>query len=490
MRKILVVFLCLSFVLFSCSSNKKAAEATPNAPISTEQAPKTEKQIAKEKAEATKSRQKQKEKELQQRRKAQQKEQERLTKEAEAKKKAAEKEAKKTKKEQDDLIKNAEKTEKERIKEERRKEKEALINADKAEKEAIIQQENAEREAIKEAERLEKERIKAEKEAAKAEKEALKAEENALKQIEKSSVDSEATPVAEKKELSTMEQILAMMDENPRDKNKDAKKEKTNKSTSTSSTDKAIESSTISRGEEEQVVSISEKEKKQMMKDASKGEDSKIKKVYRKVVPERFERETTYPKLYKENPKSILVLYPWNRSQYDKADEMLFVAASKELTYKGYYVLPVLPMLDEYRKDTTKLSSHYTKLTDLRQYKEKYGVDAVLFVTIYRFEKPWWTTNITAVAHYNLISTSTLDTLFSRQADFNYDSQMPPRDNTKDKLVEDEKEAQYLGIMEQMQRYVFLDMPVGPHHKKYASDQKKKSSQRREQKYKVTVKPS
>lgn len=483
MRKILVAFLCISFVLFSCSSNKKVAESTSNAPIVTEQNPKTEKQIAKQKAAETKSKQKQREKELQERRKAQQKEQERLTKESEAKKKAAEKEARKAKKEQDDLIKNAEKAEKERIKEERRKEKEALINADKAEKDAIIQQENAEREAIKEAERLEKERIKAEKAA-------LKSEENAIKQAEKSSSNSETTPVVEKKELSTMEQILAMMEENPRDKSKDVKKEQTTKSTLESSSNKSLETAAVPTEEGEQIVSISEKEKKKMMKEASKGEDSKIKKIYRKVVPERFERESTYPKLYKENPKSILVLYPWNRSQYDKADEMLFVAASKELTYKGYYVLPVLPMLDEYRQDTTKLSSHYTKLSDLRQYKEKYGVDAVLFVTIYRFEKPWWTTNITAVAHYNLISTSTLDTLFSRQADFNYDSQMPPRDNTKDKLVEDEKEAQYLGIMEQMQRYVFLDMPVGPHHKKYASDQKKKSSQRQEQKYKVTVKPS
>lgn len=487
MRKILVAFLCISFVLFSCSSNKKVAESTSDASIATEQNPKTEKQIAKQKAAETKSKQKQREKELQERRKAQQKEQERLTKESEAKKKAAEKEARKAKKEQDDLIKNAEKAEKERIKEERRKEKEALINADKAEKDAIIQQENAEREAIKEAERLEKERIKAEKEAEKA---ALKSEENAIKQAEKSSSNSETTPVVEKKELSTMEQILAMMEENPRDKSKDVKKEQTTKSTLESSSNKSLETTAVPTEEGEQIVSISEKEKKKMMKEASKGEDSKIKKIYRKVVPERFERESTYPKLYKENPKSILVLYPWNRSQYDKADEMLFVAASKELTYKGYYVLPVLPMLDEYRQDTTKLSSHYTKLSDLRQYKEKYGVDAVLFVTIYRFEKPWWTTNITAVAHYNLISTSTLDTLFSRQADFNYDSQMPPRNNTKDKLVEDEKEAQYLGIMEQMQRYVFLDMPVGPHHKKYASDQKKKSSQRQEQKYKVTVKPS
>lgn len=245
--------------------------------------------------------------------------------------------------------------------------------------------------------------------------------------------------------------------------------------------------------QEVDVSKMSEKEQKRYKKQLEKqlkqdDELNFIEKTWYKVFPKKVERDITYPAMYVEKPKTILVVYPWNRSKEKNADEMFYTAICEELTLKGYYVLPVLPMLDEFKADTL-FSSQYCNKEDNKKYQSKYGVDAVLYVTVYTIKKEWWTTNVNMNAQYDLISTKTNETLFSRHADFNYDSQMPTRKTNKKSLIEDEKENHYLGICQQMQRYVFVDMPIGPYHKDYLLDQKR-FSHKKDMKYKVNVKPS
>jgi hypothetical protein len=243
------------------------------------------------------------------------------------------------------------------------------------------------------------------------------------------------------------------------------------------------------------VTKLSEKEqaayKKELERQLEEGEDAEpnwVERTWRKVFPKKVERDITYPEMYVEKPKTILVVYPWNRSKEKYADEMFYSAICEELQLKGYYVLPALPLLDEFKADTL-FSSQYCKKEDSKKYLSKYGVDAVLYVTIYTIKKEWWTTNVNMNAQYDLISTKTNETLFSRHADFNYDSQMPTKKKNKKSLIEDEKENHYLGICQQMQRYAFLDLPIGPYHKDYLLDQKR-FSHKKDMRYKVNVKPS
>lgn len=211
-------------------------------------------------------------------------------------------------------------------------------------------------------------------------------------------------------------------------------------------------------------------------------------RTWHKVFPKKVERELSYPEMYKEKPKTIFVMYPWNRSKEKFADEMFYAAICKELTMKGYYVMSALPVLDECKADTT-FNSQYRKQEDAKEFLKSYGADAVLYVTIFTVKKEWWTTNVNMNAKYDLVSTKTGAVLFSRHADFNYDSQMPTKSKSVAGFVEDEKENHYLGISEQMQRYAFSDLPIGPYHKDYLLDQKK-FSHKKDMRYKVNVKPS
>lgn len=361
------------------------------------------------------------------------KEQKRLAKESEKRKKEKEKADKAKQKEQDALIKNAQKAERKKIEDER-----------------------------------------------KAEKALLKYREDSIQNIEK-----QKTKQSKNSEDNIFKKAFNFIFKGGGNSTTDNDKQ------NSQDVLKTIVYGEDSTQSDSTITMLSDKEKKQILENSKKQDKEKgniIKRTFRKVFPKKVERDIAYSNIYKEKPKTILIMYPWNRSKEDKASDMLYIATFQELSMKGYYVIPLVPTLDMYRKDTT-LNSHYITPTQIKEYKNEYGVDAVLFVTIYRFEKPWWTTNVNAVADYTLISTTTNDTLFERKADFNYDTPIPASNSKNKDLINDTKEVQYLGIMEQMQKYVFIDMPIGPRHIDYNTDQKK-FSHKREMKYKIDVKPS
>lgn len=240
---------------------------------------------------------------------------------------------------------------------------------------------------------------------------------------------------------------------------------------------------------------IDKKDQKKYLKELAKeheetGEEREnfIKRTWHKVFPKKVEREISYHQMYQEKPKTIMVMYPWNRSKEKFADDMFYVSVCKELVNKGYYVLPALATLDDYKSDTM-FNSRYCEQSDSRKYLKSHGVDAVLYITVYSVKKEWWSTNINMNAQYDLISTKTGEVLFSRHSDFNYDSQLPAKSKSDIGLLNDDKENNYLGISGQMQIYTFSDLPIGPYHSDYLMDQKK-FSHKKEMKYKVKIKPS
>ncbi len=479
--KKLVLILSVLIMFSSCGIFKKPAKENDNADKS---AVKTEKTISE------KEKKKQKDKEFEKRRKEKAKEQKIANKEFEKKKKQEEKEKKRKEKEQDRLIKNSAKSERQRIKEERRKEKESLLSSQKLaeqeakekakiEKELEKQEENRIKEEQRQEELLAKQEKKTAEDSIRDEQEQKK--EELRKKIEQIETEKKKKEEEERKyfeSLSTMDQIVYRMQHPEQAEEKEDKEEITENK-------KEFD---INNYTDEDVIALSDKEKKRILASKDKKEGNFITRAYKKAFPKKVPRSEAYPKIYIEQPKSLLVLYPWNRSEYRQASEMAYTSCVKELSQKGYYLPSALVFMDEIKKDTL-LSTQFVNIDKIKECKTLYNVDAVMLLTIYRVEKPWWSTNINVVAHYDLISTSTGDTLFTRHADFNYDSPMPLKTKNNDKLITEPEVSLYLGLFEQMQKYVLLDMPVGPYHENYGKD-KNKRSQPKENKYKVNIKPS
>lgn len=245
------------------------------------------------------------------------------------------------------------------------------------------------------------------------------------------------------------------------------------------------------------ITLLSKKEIKKIKKDREREDKiargdtlSFVKKKYLEFFPKREDRIVSYPRIYSEKPKTILLIYPWNRSKNQYASEMYLINIAKELSQRGYYVIPTMLTIDKHKQDTM-FSAEYIKGSETGRFKEEFGADAVMFVTIYSLNKPWWSTNINSVAEYTLFSTTTTDTLFYRRADFNYDSPIPSYKPAKtDNSYEmDQRTIPLFGTCFQMQRSVFMDFPYGPYHKNYLKDQEKFSYQR-EMRYKIDARPS
>lgn len=243
------------------------------------------------------------------------------------------------------------------------------------------------------------------------------------------------------------------------------------------------------------ITKVSKKELKKIKKAQNKAEKlargdtlNIAEKFWYALFPITIERVKSFPKMYSEQPKSILVLYPWNRSKREDASEMFITNITKELSLKGYYVVSAINTFNIHKKDTT-FSHEYIKHNQAGELRKKYGVDAVLYVTIYSMNKYWWSSSVTSGADYYLVSTKTGDTLFNRKTEFIYDTPVPAyKPNKKSDIfnMDKDREVPFFGLSYQMNRYVFIDIPFGPYHKKYMKDQKK-FSHPKEMNYKINM---
>ncbi|MDR0971057.1 MAG: DUF799 family lipoprotein [Bacteroidales bacterium] len=245
------------------------------------------------------------------------------------------------------------------------------------------------------------------------------------------------------------------------------------------------------------VVQLSKKEIKKLKKEREKQEKIAsgdtipfLKKKWKEFFPKREKRKISFPSIYSEKPKTILLLYPFNRSKKEEASQMYIINIQKELSQRGYYIIPASLTIEENRNDTL-FSSKYVKPYEIKKYKDIYGADAVMFLTIYSLDKPWWSTKISSTAEYCLISTKTIDTLFYRKAEFNYDSPIPPYKAKKadDEYKIDKSNIPFFGACYKMQESVFMDFPYGPYNKKYLKDTNDFSYQKY-MTYKIDARPS
>ena len=138
------------------------------------------------------------------------------------------------------------------------------------------------------------------------------------------------------------------------------------------------------------------------------------------AAPSGTKREA-FPEMYGEQkPISILVLPTINESTATDAGDLLFpddlldVTASRMFSDRGYYVIPVPLVAELMRRDGIGVGAQLKRLPT-RIFKEKYGADSVLFVTV----EDWDETNLVVAGHvsvaveYVLVSTTTNDLIWS-----------------------------------------------------------------------------
>lgn len=126
-----------------------------------------------------------------------------------------------------------------------------------------------------------------------------------------------------------------------------------------------------------------------------------------------------YPHMYEEQPVSILVMPPINRSTKVEAKELFYSSLIVPLSLRGYYVMPPLLTMEILKEESAYDAEMFIE-SSMKQVGELFGVDAVLFTTIHEWNKTALLSQVRVIVEYTLKSTKTDEVLFNRKGDILY----------------------------------------------------------------------
>lgn len=101
---------------------------------------------------------------------------------------------------------------------------------------------------------------------------------------------------------------------------------------------------------------------------------------------------TDYKAFNAHYPHSILILPPVNHTDNKKADASLLSVMTQPLADGGYYVIPVGPMMESFKKSGQTDAANIQNLP-MSQLRSQFHADAALYVTINRYETDYQLVN-------------------------------------------------------------------------------------------------
>lgn len=126
-------------------------------------------------------------------------------------------------------------------------------------------------------------------------------------------------------------------------------------------------------------------------------------------------KQESFPSMYGEKkPLTILVVPAINESTAADAGDLLNVTVTQPFTNHGYYVLP-MPIVANIFKNEGILEGTQLKGLPTEIFKNNFGADAVLFMTIESWDKNYavLAANVTVGIEYVMLSTTTNEVLWS-----------------------------------------------------------------------------
>ena len=195
----------------------------------------------------------------------------------------------------------------------------------------------------------------------------------------------------------------------------------------------------------------------------------------------RLSKQEFAPKMYEQHPVSILILPPQNKSTAADAKEYYSTTIAEPLTNSGYYVYPV-----EIVNDILKQEGLFDTETMLnvppQKFKEFFGADAVMYVTILKWDTQYLITSgsVSVKIACELKSTTTGDVLwfYDDLVSVNTSGDSGGASGWAGLLVQAISTAintattQYVTVARKANAQILLAIPYGKYHPKYNTDAK------------------
>ncbi|MCF1459518.1 MAG: DUF799 domain-containing protein [Shewanella sp.] len=190
-------------------------------------------------------------------------------------------------------------------------------------------------------------------------------------------------------------------------------------------------------------------------------------------------KEAAFPAMYDVNkPLSVVIAPVINNTTAAEASDYLNATVAQPLADKGYYVLPV-PVIADIFKQSGVIDGAQLKSAPMQVFKEKFGADAVMFITLTQWETNYIVVggNVVVGMEYALVSTATSEVIWSNTSVVQVDT----GSNSGNLLVDIIATAittaatDYVPIARQVHNTATMTVPVGKYHPRHGKDGKDKN---------------
>jgi hypothetical protein len=196
-------------------------------------------------------------------------------------------------------------------------------------------------------------------------------------------------------------------------------------------------------------------------------------------------KSEAYKKLYKEEPKTVLIMPPINKTTNVEAKEYFHSTLSVPLSNMGYYVIPPFLSMEILKKESAYNSELFLD-APLSNFGDIFGANAVLFTIIHKWNKNVLFAKVTVEIEYILKSTKTNEILYTRRGVIEYSTSSNTGGNSSlmglaaAAATSAIKTAatDYTMLARKCNSYTLSDLPFGKYSPKYKLDGKERAGKK------------
>lgn len=188
---------------------------------------------------------------------------------------------------------------------------------------------------------------------------------------------------------------------------------------------------------------------------------------------------TLFPKMYEEQPRSLLILPPMNESTDAEAKDYYMTTVEMPYALMGYYTFPV-EMVGDIMKQEGIYDTELLYEMPLDKFAEYFGADAVLFTRIKKWDVSYMVvaSNLSVAIESKIVSTKTSEVLWSYNGRIVVD--LGGGNNANGGLsglivsaiatAINTASADYVKYARQVNARMMYGLPTGPYHELYLQD--------------------
>ena len=190
-------------------------------------------------------------------------------------------------------------------------------------------------------------------------------------------------------------------------------------------------------------------------------------------------KATEFPKMYEQQPRSILILPPMNESTDAEAKDYYMTTTEMPFALMGYYTFPT-EMVSDIMKQEGVYDTEILYNMPLDKFYEYFGADTVLFTHIKKWDLSYMvlSSKLTIEIEAKIMSTKTSEELWKYRGTVVVDLSGGNGGGSLAGLLAsaivtaaNSASADYVKHARTANRRIIYSLPVGPYHNHYMKDQ-------------------